>query len=289
MNVMNPVLKNGEIVDYEAAKVSLDDIDALYGYGVYETLKVRKGILYYPQFHEERLLNSARIIGIRHNLVPGDLTAGLKKLIRAASDAATNSNLKVVLLGHSGRPADLYAFVTNPLYPDRKQLKHGASALVYEGERHFPAAKSLSMLMSTIAFRSAQAVGAYDALLLTRDGRLTEGTRTNLFCFRPPKQGVAVVLTPLKTEVLEGITRRTVIECLGAAGYELREQSLLLEDLIGAEPPAVFLTSTSTKILPLRELILPDGQRIPLEVPPLVREFQRLYDDYLESWAASQV
>lgn len=301
---MNLVLFNGNIVDYEAAKVSLDDIDALYGYGVYETLKLRKGIIYYPDFHEERLLSSARIIGIRQDLKTGDLKRGLETLVQAVlagklgpnakpqdlvqARSGFNANLKVVLIGHSQRPADLYAFLLNPLFPDRKELRQGAKALIYHGERHFPAAKSLSMLMSTIAFREAQAKGAYDALLVSREGKVREGTRTNLFYYWDQEGGKPTVFTPPHEEVLEGITRRTLIDCLNQAGYRLEERSLPLESLTGSRPPSLFLTSTSTKILPIRELLAGQDQLFALPVPASLREIQKLYDSYLEGWAASQ-
>lgn len=293
INPMNHVLKNGDIVPESEAMVSLDDIDVTYGYGVYETLKVRKGVLYYPQFHEERLFESARILGIDHTLSAGDLEAGLNSLVRSAGEKGQNCNLKVLLLGHTGRPADLYAFVLNPLYPDRKEVRDGTLVTLFPGERHFPQAKSLSMLLSTVAFRQAKALGAYDALLVNRDNHITEGTRTNIFYFQPEKDGLGipkVVYTPPLSQVLNGITRRTIIECFKQQSIATVERPLSVEEIRSDNPPAVFVCSTSTKILPVKGVIMPEEHhKIDLSIPKEIKILQKWYDEYLAAWSESRL
>jgi branched-subunit amino acid aminotransferase/4-amino-4-deoxychorismate lyase len=289
---MNYVLKNGDIVPESEAMVSLDDIDITYGYGVYETLKVRKGVLYYPKFHEERLFESARILGIDHTLSLGDLVVGLNSLVQSAGEKGQNCNLKVLLIGHTGRPADLYAFVLNPLYPDRKEVRYGTLVTLYPGERHFPQAKSLSMLLSTVAFRQAKALGAYDALLVNRDNHITEGTRTNMFYFEPVKDrtGIpAIVYTPPLSQVLNGITRRTIIDCFEHRGISTIERPLPVDELRSDNPPALFVCSTSTKILPVKTVVLPaEDKSLELPVPQEIKILQNWYDEYLVAWTADQ-
>jgi branched-subunit amino acid aminotransferase/4-amino-4-deoxychorismate lyase len=53
-----------ELLPTSAGVVAIDDPWFSGGYGVYETLKCREGLLFFPDFHQERLLDSARLIGL---------------------------------------------------------------------------------------------------------------------------------------------------------------------------------------------------------------------------------
>lgn len=266
--------KDGALCPVEAAKVSVDDINFAYGYGVYETLKVRKGQVYFSDKHENRLFRSAELIGLEHRLVPGDLVKGCEALVTA--NDLQDSNLKVLLIGGKDAGSSVFWILAlPPLFPDRKSYRDGGFALSFEGERAYPGAKSLNMLVSTLAFRKAQAAGAYDALLVDRRGRITEGTRTNFFW-----SDGTTVYTPPESQVLAGVTRMTVLETLDRAGIPWKEESLLLSDLKAVK--GCFLTSTSTKVMPLHRV---DSWEIPLD--PQVHRIMDAYDSYLKDYAAT--
>ncbi len=266
---------NRQLIPIEQAVVSVDDLDFSYGYGVYETLKVRHRILYFPSLHEERLFHSASVIGLTHPFRKGDITGGIQTLVRA--NKTEHANIKVLLIGgDTAEQARLYIMTLNPLFPDRKDYKQGAIALIYPGERVFPEAKTLNMLVSTLAFRSAKKAGAYDAVLKNREGFLTEGTRTNLFYVKGE-----VVCTPPRKQVLEGVTRITLLDALHQRGIPVEEQVLHESDI--PRQDGFFLTSTSTKVMPLRKLGPYD-----LTIPPLIREIMKVYDAYLDAYASTQ-
>jgi len=155
------------------------------------------------------------------------------------------------MTGHEGRPADWYAFLLPPVLPPATVYEHGVSCLLFRGERHFPAAKSLSMLLSTVAYRCATMRGCYDALLVNGRGEITEGTRTNVFYAR---RGVSdAVFTPPACDVLEGITRRTLMAALAEAGVRTIERPLPVADALSGEF-ALAVTSTSSRVIPVRFL-----------------------------------
>lgn len=272
--------KNLELCPVDQALVSLDDINFAYGYGVYETLKVRKGLLFFPELHVERLFHSASHIGLDHGLVRAAVLAHLESLVRANNHP--DSNIKVLLIGRSGPDAgaDLYVLELNPLFPKRHDYRDGAVATIFDGERVYPQAKTLNMLVSTIAYRQAQAAQAYDAVFCDRHGQLTEGTRTNLFM-----TDGQTVYTPPASQVLSGVTRLTVMQALADSGVRIIERPLLRSDLPGNIQGGTcswFLTSTSTKIMPLRRL----GEH-ELTVDPCVHTWMKWYDDWLDQWAAA--
>lgn len=263
--VGNHIISNGRLEAPSGAVFPLDDIDVTYGYGCYETLKVRDGVLFFPEFHEERLLRSAAILGIAHTIAPGEVVAALKALVNA--EAARTSNIKIMMTGHEGRPADWYVFLLPPVLPPAAVYEQGVSCLLFRGERHFPAAKSLSMLLSTVAYRCATTRGCYDALLVNGRGEITEGTRTNIFYAR---RGVSdAVFTPPASDVLSGITRRTLMTALAESGVRTIERPLPLADALGGEY-ALAVTSTSSRVIPVRSLAGatgPDGRPVPVLNP----------------------
>ena len=266
---------NGRLIPAGEAVTGVDDIDFTYGYGVYETLKVRKKILYFPGLHAERLLHSASVIGLAHNFTARELETWIRELARANAEA--DANIKILCIGgREARSARLYIMSLGPLFPDRKLYRDGASATIYRGERVFPGAKTLNMLVSTLAFRQAQAAGAYDALLCTREGLVTEGTRTNLFF----TDGSAVYTPPADT-VLEGVTKLTLSRALGEEDIPLTERPLPEAELSNWE--GYFLTSTSTRVMPLARIAQRD-----FGVPPLTRQIMGLYDAWLQRYAATQ-
>jgi branched-subunit amino acid aminotransferase/4-amino-4-deoxychorismate lyase len=268
---------NGELIPTARAAIPVDDIDFTYGYGVYETLKVRAKILYFPELHAERLLHSASIVGLvsewesrlGKSMRRDDIVSWIRGLVRANETA--DANVKMLLVG-----ARLYIMTLNPLFPGRRLYRDGGTAIIAEGERVFPRAKSLNMLVSTLAFRKAQAAGAYDALLCGRDGLITEGTRTNLFF-----TDGGCLYTPPEDTVLTGVTRLTLARALKEEGLCLEEKPLPRAELSRWE--GYFLTSTSTKIVPLVRV----GERA-FGIPDITRRVMKLYDEWLERYAAGQ-
>jgi branched-subunit amino acid aminotransferase/4-amino-4-deoxychorismate lyase len=135
---------NGVLTPVSEAHVPLDDLAFAYGFGVYETLKVRHGLLYFPELHEERLWHSARAVGLAHPFQPGDFHRFLDALV--AANQVQDANLKALLIGGpTASDARLAILVLNPLFPDRKGYKTGATAITWAGERVYPQAKSLNM------------------------------------------------------------------------------------------------------------------------------------------------
>ena len=277
--------RNGELLPLVAGTISIDDVNFAYGYGVYETLKVRGGKLYFPALHTERLLHSASIIGLQHDFSASSIELGLADLVRANGEK--DANLKVLLIGRTGPGADLYMMQLNPLFPKRHDYKQGARAILVSGERQYPQAKSLNMLISTMAYRQAREQQAYDAILVNRHGQLTEGTRTNLFYSDGQR-----FFTPPPEQVLAGVTRLTVMDCIREQGWHLEERPLGQAEITAAETTVsgqftgLFLTSTSTKIMPISTLIN-QGVETVLAIPENVFTLMKAYDAWLDRYKAS--
>lgn len=170
---------NGELRPAAEAVVPIDDINFAYGYGVYETLKVRKGIVFFPDRHAERLLHSADIIELAHQFSHEEVERSVLDLARA--NGIRDANIKVLLIGspdvETAEGAHLYVFMLNPLFPRREIYRDGASTVSVECERRYPQAKSLDMLTSTLAYRSARRAGPLALCTPSCPGSLLQARR----------------------------------------------------------------------------------------------------------------
>ena len=266
---------NGMIKSSADAVVSLFDINYAYGYGVYETLKLRRGVLYFPDQHCGRLLHSAQVIGIAIPWSAAQLEQQVRELI--AVNELADVNIKMICTGDSrGRETEqvhIYILMLNPLFPPRRLYSHGATTITAHGERHFPTAKTLDMLLSAMLYRRARAQSAYDALLIDSRQCLTEGTRTNLFV----TDGTAVY-TPPSDCTLSGVTKKTVIECARAHGVAVHERRLPHDQF--REWQGCFLTSTSSKIVPVVAV-----DDIVFDIPAIIKQLMENYNEYLRHYA----
>ncbi|MDA8596926.1 aminotransferase class IV [Candidatus Pacebacteria bacterium] len=262
---------NGEVKPISEATVSLLDVGYQYGFGVYETLRV---IDAKPQFlseHTERLLTSAHHITLEHTLTEAAIQDFVTKLIDTLEQGTYN--LKLLLIGGAtAAEADVYMFASNPLFPDKKLYRDGVHTITQKGERLFPQAKTLNMLQSYLSYKAAKEAGAYDALMVNRDGYVTEGTRTNFFTITGK-----TIFTPPSNEILDGVTRRHVLVVAAEAGFTVEEVSITPEQI--QEYDGAFLTSTSTKIMPIKSIDEFSYSQMSSELQAL----QRAFDTYLES------
>lgn len=273
---MFPVFsRNGRILPMEQATASLQSVEYAYGFGVYETLRAVKGVPYFLEDHLRRLERSAEIIGIRHPFSAGQTGTWVRELLAAVPADALN--LKILLVGAPDpQDAQLSILPLAPAFPKDQWYRDGIAVRSVVYERLFPHAKSLNMLGSYLAYREARAEDCYDALLVDREGCVTEGTRTNVFFVRGER-----AFSPPAEKVLEGVSGRVLRRIAPAAGVEIAEAEIPLAEIASFD--GAFLTSTSTKVMPIARI---DTHAYP-PAPPAVRRLQQEYDRFLRDCKGS--
>ncbi len=260
---------NGILKPINEAVISLDNLEFSYGFGVYEIIKVRNKVLYFPEKHIERLFHSAKTINLTVPLLPGVVFSALQDFTKAIPDQSYN--IKILCVA-----GNLYIFATAPLFVPDKLYRTGVSVITYHGERLFPQAKTLNMLMSYQAYAQAKEQQAYDALLVDNNGFIREGTRTNFFF----TDGITI-FTPPAEDVLEGVTKLTLTEALQQSGIKIVEKKISLTEL--KNYTGFFLTSTSSKVLPITSI---DG--IVFTIPDIIKKAMKIYDDFLAEYAENR-
>jgi len=262
------IIHNGKFIKVDKAKISIDNIEFTYGFAVYENLKVREGKVYFIVEHVERLFHSAGIIGLIHNFIPDQIEEWILSLVK--KNKIETANIKMLLIG--GENPDLYIMMLAPKFLDKKYYKQGVKVITYNYERFLPQTKTLNMLPSYLIYKKAVEVGAHDALLVDHVGYVAEGTRSNFFVIKDK----TIYSAPVE-KVLDGVTRRTVIDCAEKNGYKLVEIDIRLDDVFNYN--GAFLTHTSGKIVPIKTI---DNKSFS-EICESLKNLIKLYNEYLNN------
>ena len=269
------VLVNGTILEQKDALVSVADKAVWYDFGVYENIKVLQGKLMWVGEHADRLFTSAEIIGLHIGEEKGHILQWVRTY--AETQKLKDHIIKVCVYGDADKNAraTVYIFAIGlTFYPD-SFYSHGVKAITYQGERNFPQAKSMDTLVNFIAFRTAKEQGAFEAILVDREGNAREGSRSNLYIV---EQGT--IITPPSEDVLEGVTRVLVLNLLKENEIPFKEERISKARLMAADE--IFITATSSNVMPVTEI---DQQKIGAGAPgeatkriiQLYRTMQKIY------------
>jgi branched-chain amino acid aminotransferase len=278
---------NGAFVPQSEARISVMDHAVLYGDGVFETAAAWQGRFFKLDAHIDRFYRSMAAIGLEPNFSRAELQAILVESVRR--NRLENAYVKwICTRGSNGLPLmDPEGCVPNLIILARQYI-HRAGGEGGSGLRMKTAAvrrppgqvldahiKSLNYLNLILAKLEAKAAKVDQALLLDLNGRICEAPGFNVFLVR-----CGALRTPCH-DILEGITRETVIEMAAARGIACTQDDLELYD--GYTADEIFLTSTAGGLLPVTEL---DGRRIGDGTPgPL---FKILAEDYLALMSSSR-
>lgn len=263
----------GKILPESEAVISANDAGFLYGASLFETFRTYRGDPLLLEEHMARLAAGCRAFGIE----PGKgllisrppAFEALRKTIRALlsenrlQDAVFRYTLSA---GESspGLPACDYRYPAEtlhvrPLPTPRKTIRLHLLTTRRSEPEVFPRPKSAQYMNSLLAHRELKALGARagdEGLMLTPDGRLSEGVVSNVFLVN----GDAIATPSPAARILTGITRNKVTELAGPLGVETAEKDLRVDELLQAE--AVFTTNSARGITPVREVLDSHGKTI---------------------------
>ena len=277
----------GKVVPLEDAKISVVTHAFNYGTGVFEGIRgnwnpeTGELSLFRVREHYERLLRSCAVLNIKlpyslddFEQITVDLVekTGFREDIYIRPLAYKSSD--VVGLRIHDLDDDFLIYVVpfgNYLESDKGIRCTFSSWQRMEDTIIPPSAKVTGMYVNNSLAKSEAVWRGYDeAIMLTRDGYVSEGSGENVFLIRD-----GVLYTPTVTDhILEGLTRNTVMQiALNDLKIETVERRILRSEFFVADE--CFLTGTAAHVTPVLEV---DGRLIGTgEIGPITARLQEKY------------
>ncbi len=285
---MQYIWMNGELIEFEKASVHFLTPAMHYGAAVFEGIRAYETdggpAVFRLKEHVERLVDSAHIFGFRDlPWTAEDIRQAIKNLVKVNKLASCYIR---PLLYLGGRPAGLNldagpaclgiaAWQWNN-YLGEEALAKGIRANTSSFTRHQP---NVMMTKAKIAGNYANSflakteslrLGFDEAIMLNPQGMVAECSGENIFLVRNGK-----IVTPQLVDILEGITRDSVIRIARDLGYELTEAPVSRDQLYISDE--VFVVGTAAEVIGLCEIDLrkiSDGK-----TGPVTRALQKAYDE----------
>jgi branched-chain amino acid aminotransferase len=238
---------NGEFVPADQACLPVNDLAILRGFAVFELLRTYGGRPFFLEAHVSRLEDSARHIGLAFPWSHAQLIDIVRRTL--ARNDFSEANIRIVVTGGpsddfvtpANRPRLLVLVSPIPHLP-AEWYTDGVKIVTAVVERPITGAKSINYIPATMAMAEARRQGAIEAVYVSRQELIQEGTTSNVFVFTDQS-----LVTPGK-DILQGITRRVILD-LAASRFPVEIRDLSRPELYQARE--VFITGTNKGLVPV--------------------------------------
>ena len=283
---------NGEFVAWDDAKVHVLSHGLHYGTGVFEGIRcyeTEKGpAIFRHSDHLDRLAESAALYHLALEHAKDDLREATHELIRR-NDLRSCYIRPLAFRGYGemglyaqSAPVDVMIAVWPwGAYLGDEGKRHGIRAKVSSWRRISPAgliphAKASGQYLNSILAKTESANAGYEeAILLDERGFVCEGSGENIFLVKDGE----IATPPHVASILDGISRKSVIQIARDFGYTVVERDVARAELYMADE--VFLTGTAAELVPVREV---DDHEIG-EPGEVTKQLQAKFEDALHGRA----
>ncbi len=246
---------NGKILPIEDTYVPIEDRGYQFGDAVYEFIASYNGKMFCMEEHLDRLQNSMKGL-----LFPETDPAFIKNAVHeifnkaridraglyiqisrgvAPRDHAWAKDIKVQIIMTIKKVKELSS----------KLREEGIDIITVEDERWSNCdIKTVQILPNAMAKQKAKNQGVFDAIFVSKDGIIREGTSSNFFIIKDK----GIITPPLTKNILPGITRMVVLNLARDLGIKTQEKFITKDDIFSADE--AFLTGTITEILGIKTI-----------------------------------
>lgn len=279
---MTKVLINEKLVDEQDANVPYNDRGYVFGDGIYEYIRVYDNNVFTAKEHFERLLRSAKEIGLELKYNVDELTELIQELL--STNNIVNGGVYIQVT-RGAAPRD-HAFPTPSVEPnimaftksyDRpyKLLEEGINAITTEDVRWLRCdIKSLNLLGNVLAKEYATKYNAQEAIQ-HRGDIVTEGSSSNVYAIKNGE----IYTHPVNNYILNGITRMVIKAVAEDKGIPFNEEVFTVDFLKNADE--IIVSSTSIEVMPVVKL---DGENVgDGEVGSITKSLQEGFNRYIDT------
>ncbi len=248
---------DGKFYKKGEAKISVYDHGLLYGDGVFEGIRIYHGRIFKLREHIDRLYRSAKAILLDIHMNKNDLENAIIKAVEINDKEDGYIRLLVTRgVGPLGinpmqcPKASVIIIVDDIQVYLEEYYEQGIKVITASSRRVAadaldPRIKSLNYLNNIMARIEAINADCQEAIMLNRDGFVTECTGDNVFVVKD-----SMLFTPASScGALDGITKRTIIELAAKNDIKTEESVLAQYDLYNADE--CFLVGTGAEIVPV--------------------------------------
>ena len=259
MKEVGKIWMNGKLVPFKDANVHVLTHALHYSTAVFEGIRCYNtpngSAIFRLTEHVDRLFNSAKLYGMKMRYTKKQITDAIIRTVKA-------SGLKDCYI----RPIAYYGYGTMGLTPTLNKVDVSISCWEWKmGEskagkfsgakckiskwiridsRSQPMQAKSAANYSNAALARVEALksGYDEAIMLNSSGKVAEGSAENIFII---KSGI-IKTPPLNADILNGITRDSVIRLIKANGIKLVEKNITVKELFKADE--VFMTGTAAEV-----------------------------------------
>ena len=246
---------NGVVTPISEGRIPILDHGFLFGDNIYETFRTYNQKPFLFSRHFERLKRSARATFLDLPVTREQLFAETLRTLEAAGKSSEHRVRITVTRGPGDVSPDpgscdkptVIIFATPIADLPAGVYEQGVEVIVssFYRSRQLGDAKTGNLLRSVLATREAKAAGAFEAITLTSEGKISDGITSNIFLIQDSR-----LLTPsAESGILEGITRGVVLDLARRAGLTVVEGLLDLNEIDRSSE--LFLTSSTRGVVPI--------------------------------------
>ena len=244
---------NNTFIPLEKAFIPINDRGYLFADGIYEVIVTRNGKPFLIKEHLERLQRSADGIILELPTSLSELSEIIERGIKKAGFTETMVYIQITRGIEPRRhnySTELQANLTmtfrpHPEYDPQLTVKGVAIITVPEIRWSRCDIKSIALLPNIMMKQRAVERGCQEALFVTEEGLIREGTAGNIFFIKDK----IIYTPPANQHILNGITRAYILQQASRHGIEQVERECTLQETLKADE--VFITSSTVDLLPV--------------------------------------
>ena len=240
---------NGKMLPLAEAKVGVQDIGLLRGFGVYEALAMFAGVPFEFAAHMARFRQSTEALKLKIPLSDEEIQNALIELCKRNVPEGRDAVVRFIITGGQAiggieyDPAKpTFYILVEPLEPlPQEAYDKGTKLIVHEHLRMFPEYKTTNYVTAVLLQEERKKAGAVE-ILYTHEGKVLECATSNFFIVKG-----GTIITP-KDNILYGITRKVALD-LAKKEFPVEERAVSVDEMYAADE--AFLTSSFKEVVPV--------------------------------------
>jgi len=276
---------NGEIVQWADAKVHIMSHSFSRGSAMFDVLGIHPGpdgpAAFRLDRHLDRFFRSAELLGMKMGYTKEELRKAIAQMVKA--NGIDRGIVK--LMGYYGEEAIITLVMESNVdiaifaIPETEELvldkAEPISICISKWRKLHPAtvpveAKACANYLNGMLSRRDAAERGFDlAIMLTTDGYVAEGAIESIFMVKD-----GIVKTPPLGNILQSVTRMSILEATPRIGLEVREEQITPQELLSADE--IFFCHTGIKVIPVKRI---EGRELSPVPGPVTSKIADLMDD----------